>query len=187
MKQIIKNKGTGAGGSQTTKNGGNFEKKVSMIPYLLKHGYKKDTDCIFKETDNNNYYYTEQAAAIKFCKTFGVDLSHKPDGLMVITNNNMVITRVIVIEVKNQNRSGSVDQKLWSSFGIRFSYMEDFNMDVDYAFIVSPYLWEKCIDKPRKAMRHLKKFLKKYNIPIVSSINDDYQDELYEFINLLEG
>jgi len=59
MSTKIVNRGTGAGGRNTNINGKDFEKKISLIPYLMDNDFEK------KSLTKKNYYLELEVGNLK--------------------------------------------------------------------------------------------------------------------------
>lgn len=122
MSKIIKtkiiNKGTGAGGSKTTKNGNNFESKTDNHKLLInKYGsIKLNKKSVYVEYIRANKKITciKQQDFINYMKIkYNIMSYRKPDEAYIIEHDNKKI--LLILEKKNQNVNGSVDIKLWAS------------------------------------------------------------------------
>lgn len=116
----IINKRIYAEGAKTNINGLNFEEKTSIESYLISKKYNKK---ILNKNNKYNYYYElkEIDLTIIYFKKSGFkkyfeyvlnikNIYREPDeAFLIIKNNNY---HVKIIEKKNQNREGSVIEKL---------------------------------------------------------------------------
>jgi hypothetical protein len=101
----INNKGTGAGGANTTLNGSLFEERTSIENKLLENKFiRKEIDTKTKnkkgyyfEYIDNNYkiiYLTQSGFVSYFTKEFNIDskyLYRRPDEAFLILHNNYTL------------------------------------------------------------------------------------------------
>jgi len=91
------NKGKGAGGANTNKNGKNFEDYTNNEPILIDSGYEK---IVLNPKNKNDYYllktfedkkiiFTKQNAFKKYMKKlYNIDMVRTPDEAYIIDYNN---------------------------------------------------------------------------------------------------
>ena len=160
VKEIIHNRGTGAGGANTNHNGKLFEKKTCNEQRLLDMGYSKI------EFSNGNYFlsktfedktvvFSSQKAFRKYMKQkFNLEMIRDPDEAYIFHYNNG--RKVVkILEKKNQNISGSVEDKLWNGPSYQIEYESIFGKNGDkfevcYAYCVSSFLENKFVEGKRK-------------------------------------
>jgi len=95
------NKGTGAGGKNTNKNGLNFEKISDSIPKLLDDGFIRKELSTSKKSKNKFSFYLEKIVSNKtiifltknglkeYLKIFlNIDIFRQPDEAYLIKNND---------------------------------------------------------------------------------------------------
>lgn len=195
----IKNKGTGAGGANTNINGISFENKTSIENKLLennftkvimnnknKYGYYFE----YNDVENNNkiIYLTQNGFKLYFKKKHNINVYKQPDeAFIIISANNYNIK---ILEKKNQNVDGSVEDKLKTGYFNKREYEKmikkevedkkiDFNFTISYAFCISAFLQNK-----------FNSMLPKYNIikqiMLEDGINIFYGEEINYFNQLLE-
>lgn len=152
--ELLVNRGTGAGGANTTLSGNSFEDKTSNEPRLLSSGYVKKL-IPGKEKTKYGYYLekVEGERTIQYVTQNGLKLYmnhfHKKDicrevdeAYIIITNHSSNIM-VKILEKKNQNGGGSVEDKLM--LGHHFKFVEypgslGNGFTVDYAYCLAPFL-----------------------------------------------
>lgn len=138
----------GIGGSNTI-TGLIYEGKVDLTTYLSQQkGYDVSGNEVFYNGELVAYVFKKHGF-YKFLKENGVDwkciISRKllPDNcLYVIVNNTLY-----VIEVKNQNVGGSVDEKLQTCDFKRKQYIKllsQLNIEVEYVYILSQWFKQPC-------------------------------------------
>jgi hypothetical protein len=195
----IINRGTGAGGANTNKTGLKFEEKTCIENYLANKKYNK---ICMKETNKNCYYYkyediekkqqiiyfTKSGFKMYFREHFDISTYKEPDEAFLIIKDGKYHLKIL--EKKNQNVSGSVEEKLKTGDFIRQEYelmLNDSNkknkFQVSFAFCVSKYLQDKLTSNTPKYI-NMNKIMKKQNIEIFFGDNSDYHDKLYNWIIL---
>lgn len=193
MINAVKNKGTGAGGANTTINGTSFEVKIDNEQRL------KDKGFVQKLFKNGKGYYLEkedESKVIHFVKQRGLryyikefhekDIYRNPDEAYILTDKNTGKIDVKILEKKNQNKDGSVEDKLCLGYHFKFTeypYYLGEKFTVDYAFAISDFLKNKYIsDHPKwKLIRHAND---KNNIPVFFGDEESYYTKLDTWLNL---
>jgi hypothetical protein len=130
-REIIVNKGTGAGGANTNFYGKKFEDKTNNQNRLLEMGYIKNNYTKSKKINDFYLLKTFEDKTIVFVlqnglKTYmkykyNIDMFRCPDEAYIIeyTSGRKVIK---IIEKKEQNVEGSVETKLWSGPSLKREY-----------------------------------------------------------------
>jgi len=191
------NKGTGAGGANTNLNGIAFEKKTDNESRLLVNGFIHKS--IPKKEKTVYGYYLEKVdgnKTIHFMKQNGLKyyMSHfyqkklfreVDEAYIVIDNVTRHIT-VKILEKKNQNGSGSVEDKLLH--GHYFKFVEyprclGENFQVEYAFCISTFLQNLYMSDHIK-WKINRESNEKNKIPVLFGDDEDYYAKLDEWINL---
>jgi hypothetical protein len=120
---MTENKGTGAGGANTNKNGKKFEEKTSNRERLLEMGFIENVTqkynqrfvYLHKIMEEYSIVFVEQGDLQKYIKhNYNLDLFRNPDEAYIIEYNDG--RKVIkILEKKAQNVDGSVDKIMeWS-------------------------------------------------------------------------
>jgi len=190
--ELIVNKGTGAGGSNTNLNGKKFEDKTNNIPRLIENGYEK---IILNKKTKYGYYLTKtfedkkiifvsQSGLKDYIKhKYSIELFRCPDEAYIIEYNTG--KKVIkILEKKEQNVEGSVDTKLLAGPLFKEEYEEalEFNFNIEYAFCVSKFLQDKIMSLNKKYII-FNKLMKKHNITILSGDDETYFETVDLWIN----
>ena len=188
------NRGTGAGGSNTTKNGSAFEHHTDITNYLVtEQSFVKDTlkryNFYSKKCPNKTIYFVSQTGFKKLVeKLFGIPESNiyrKPDEAFIIIYDEPGTQHTIkILEKKNQNCSGSVDDKLHNGSRFRRIYGKMMGTDfhIEYAYCVSKFLQiQYCSDKPKSV--HHRQLDIDDNINVFFGESSNYFNELYEWVN----
>ena len=135
------NRGTGAGGSKTNHNGLQFENDTSLFTKLVNNKFSivKNKNENYLEYKNNNIetYYFQQNEFNKFIKkNYNIQIYKKPDEALIIKKDNTI--NIKIIEKKNQNVAGSVEDKLKTGAFNRREYELMFNACTHphYIFII---------------------------------------------------
>ena len=202
IKEII-NKGTGAGGCNTTINGGAFENKTSIEDKLLENKFekiimnKKNKYGYYfekKDKDNTLIYLTQGGFKLYCKKKFNVDIYRKPDEAFILIIKGTYYIKIL--EKKNQNVEGSVEDKLKTGAFNRREYEKMFNIvpteiidksfktchiNISYAFCVSKFLQNKFESKDYKYLV-MKEIMMEDNIHLFYGDDDNYFDKLFEWI-----
>lgn len=191
----IINKGTGAGGKNTNYYGKEFENKSDNQRRLLNNGYIKKE---FTDINNNKVYgyylsKTFEDKTIIFVlqnglKTYimtnyNIELFRCPDEAYIIEYNNG--DKILkILEKKEQNVEGSVENKLWAgpAFKDEYDYMLGSIFKVEYGFCVSNFLKNKLTSNKNKYII-LNKIFKKHNIVVLFGDDADYFERLDSWIN----
>ena len=190
-----KHRGTGAGGANTNKNGLRFEEKTSIEKYLVDKKYNKicmkgsNKKCYyykFDDKDKEIIYFTKGGFKMYFRENFDICTYKEPDeGYLIIKNDNYYLK---ILEKKNQNVSGSVEEKLKTGDFVRQEYelmindnSKKIKFDVSFAFCVSKYLQDKLTSDIPKYI-NINKIMKKQNIEIFYGEENYYFDKLYQWI-----
>ena len=165
---IDKNKGTGAGGANTTKTGMKFEHITDNEEFLLNKNFKKIMITkthyyLINKKDNVNILWFKQNSFVKYIKLkYNIDVYRNPDEAFIIekltnptdlsnndvkphclTNDKVIIK---IIEKKNQNVEGSVETKLYASPSLKREYQlmfKDTKYIIEYILCVNTFLFAK--------------------------------------------
>jgi hypothetical protein len=193
MSKII-NKGTGAGGAKTNYNGLNFEEKTSIENNLDKLKYVKKEIKINKSKgyyyqyikDNINIIYLKKNSfKLYFQKEFNIITYRQPDEAYLIKNDNKYILKIL--EKKNQNVEGSVEEKLKTGAFNRREYElminnTEYNFSVVYCFCVSKFLQNK-LESDNIKYKNIKKIMEEDKVGLLYGDDDNYIDKLCDWIN----
>lgn len=183
----LNNRGTGAGGSNTTRNGGNFEQKTDNEPLLLANGFvrcsidnKKGKYDYYLEKDN--VIFTKQGGLKSYIKLkYSKILFRKPDEAYIVLRNDKLVLKIV--EKKNQNGDGSVEDKLCNAG----YFVEEYKMcvgdmfDVEYAFCLSSFLQQKYTSNQQK-FETMREIHKRQGITIFFGDDEDYFTKLNAWI-----
>ena len=195
----ILNRGTGAGGKNTNKNGLTFEEKTSILPILTEMGFEKvkipnmsKIICYGKNISNTKfiYYASKKSFANLLCYVFqmsGDNLYKQPDEGFIIIENNTVIVKIM--EKKNQAVEGSVFEKFYTAVYVRDICYKKHLPDiakVEYAYCVNNWLKQKFnIDLPK--YNDLMKFYHDNNIQVFYGDDNNYFQNVVEWLTLTSG
>ena len=180
------NKGTCAGGSKTNKSGKTYEQKVDCTNYLIDNGFEllnnKKNIYLFKTINNLDILFFKQRELNKYLeKNFNKKIYRIPDQSILIKSKENK-PKLIIIEIKNQNVSGSVDDKLWAGIAIKNNYqiwLDEF--EIDYVFILSPFLFKLVIENKKK-YNGLAKIFEFNNIQIFNGDDINLDNNIYNII-----
>ena len=185
MPTKIVNRGTGAGGKNTNINGKDFEKKISLIPYLMDNDFEK------KSLTKKNYYLELEVGNLKMRyfqqnsfrqymkKMYSYKAIRIPDEVVILEKKNCKAT-LFVIEIKNQNVEGSVETKLWSPVLLRDEYRDELGdiFDIDYFMVVNNFYKNKFQDKENRRYQCLLKNYQKYDIKLFFGEEKNYPQKI---------
>ena len=188
---MTENKGTGAGGANTNKNGKKFEEKTSNRERLLEMGFIENVRqkgnprfvYLHKIMEEYSIVFVEQGYLKKYIKhNYNIDLFRNPDEAYIIEYNDG--RKVIkILEKKAQNVDGSVETKLWSGPSLKREYeivLEEL-FEVEYCFCVSEFLQKKILSNDKKYVI-LNTILQESNIPVLFGDDENYFDILDKWI-----
>jgi hypothetical protein len=194
---MIKNKGTNAGGAKTNHNGLAFEAKTCIENKLLENKFNK---IIMNPKTKNDYYFEIEYDNIKiiyltkhgfklYCKiNFNIDSYKEPDEAFIIYYKNKNIIDIKILEKKNQNMEGSVEDKLKTGDFTKKEYQKIFNKTkydytfiISYAFCVSKFLQNK-LESNYKKYINLKEILADDGTKIFYGEDENYFDLIYNWI-----
>jgi len=152
------NKGTGAGGANTTYFGKKFEERTSNRQRLLKLGYTEvgigiGTGSYLSKTfeDKTVDFVTQHELKTYIKFRYNIELFRRPDEAYII---KYISGRKVVkiLEKKEQRVEGSVETKLWAGSSLKREYElalgEEF--EVVYGFCVNEFLKQKLVSKKKK-------------------------------------
>jgi hypothetical protein len=186
VSQIKINKGTGAGGANTTLNGGAFENITSIESMLLSKNFTKK-----KFTTSSDYYmeknlsnpnirliYVKQFGLKTFMEEFYASSAiRKPDEAFICIekSNGKDKLTINILEKKYQSVEGSVDVKLWAGCALKREYelYYENKHTINYSFALSEYLINKINSEDIKWVI-LKKILKENDINVFNPADLDY-------------
>lgn len=192
---LVKNKGTGAGGAETNVSGLSFEALTSNEINLQNKGFSKVIMSKGKSTYylkfhfddlKVNIYYASKKGFTKLVKQlFDIYIFKEPDEAYIIHYLFDDTYDVRIIEKKNQNTSGSVEDKLLTGNTIRKIYQKLLprNCQVSYAFCISDYLKRNFTSDTTK-YRVIREIFKEENIPLFYGEDNDYFDMINKWIGI---
>jgi hypothetical protein len=193
-KQLIINKGTGAGGANTNYYGKKFEEKTNSQQKLLEMGYtknsftkkpKKANDYYLSKTfeDKTIVFVLQNGLKIYMKNKYNIVLFRWPDEAYIIeyTNGRKVIK---ILEKKEQNVEGSVETKLWSGPSLKREYelVLGAEFEVFYGFCVSEFLKNNLISNKKK-YTILNTIFKETNIAVLFGDDENYFETFDTWFN----
>ena len=171
------NRGTGAGGANTNLNGLSFEQLTDLITlFTIQESGKfhrtikfPGNDRVFEIAKQANFFkHMESEADPNVLRAHGCK---NPDEVII----DRVNRKIFIIEKKNQNRSGSVCEKIQSGpFKIQH-YQKTFpDWKVVYIYTLSSWFFDN--------MKPSIEYLRREGIPVFRGNSDTYKQELIDFI-----
>lgn len=194
MSQLIKlvNKGTGAGGANTNVSGLSFEKVTDNSERLIEMGFDK---VILNKNKHGHYltktfedriiyFFTKKALKFFVEDKFGFTLYREPDEAYFIDYKSGS-SKLLILEKKNQNVEGSVEDKILNGPSIKKQYEKMFDglIEIHYAYCLNPFLQKK-MNSGNPKYNHTKEILQEADIKIMYGKDDDYFDNLNTWIGL---
>jgi len=188
----MSNKGKGAGGANTNKNGKKFEDYTDNEPILIDKGYEK---IVLNPKNKNDYYllktfedkkiiFTKQNAFKKYMKKiYNIDMVRKPDEAYIIHyNNGKKILKIL--EKKTQSVSGSVEDKILCGVAYKREYelLLPNDFEIDYGFCLNKY-FKNIIESENIKYKVWNIILKENNIPLLFGDDEDYFKTLDIWLN----
>ena len=173
----IKNRGTGAGGSNTNKNGLSYEKKTDLDDMIMIISTNKDHQVIKFVGYDKCFMKTKQANFFKCMKDHtdsSVEKLHgckHPDECYI----DKEAKNIFIIEKKFQRGSGSNCEKLQTAPSKRDNYSETFpGFNIIYMYCLSDWFEANCKGEL--------KVLNDKNIPYFWGSSKTYKDDIINFI-----
>lgn len=177
------NRGHGAGGAGTNKNGLPYEAITDLTTHFTEVATDKtDKTCKqmqFHQHPNLTYTYCLQAQVLKMMQAKGyldteVATAHgckRPDECILDDEKNIIF----IIEKKFQEVNGSVCEKIQTGAFKLYHYKRLFPKHrVIYLYCLSDWFKTNCIAELE--------YLKNENIPVFYGNDEDYKDKLIQFI-----
>ena len=174
------NRGHGAGGAGTNKNGLPYEALTDLTTHFTEVTSDKTCKQIhFHQYPDFTYSYCLQAQVLKMMQAKGyldtaVPMAHgckRPDECIVDEKNNIVF----IIEKKFQEVNGSVCEKIQTGPFKLYHYKRLFpKLKVLYLYCLSDWFKTNCIAELE--------YLKSENIPVFYGNDEDYKNKLIQFI-----
>jgi len=188
---VIVNKGTGAGGSNTNYYGKKFEEKTNNQIRLINEGYiknsftKKAYDYYLSKTfeDKIIVFVLQNGLKMYMKNKYNIELFRCPDEAYIIEYNTG--KKVIkILEKKEQHVEGSVETKLWSAPSLKREYElilgDDF--EVYYCFCVSEFLKKKLTSNEKKYTT-LNTIFIETNIAVLFGDDENYFETFDKWFN----
>lgn len=189
----VHNRGTGAGGAETNRSGISFEEATNFSPILKEKGF---TDyplrgsrypCLYSYKHGYNCYFVRQYDLKRLLISLFPEVEKckqlpRPDEAMLLVSDVKVVLNVM--EKKNQNKAGSVAEKIKGGPITRDVYREEialcFNLggrylQVNFAYLLSDYLVNTYFQVRTREFS----LIKSYGITIFSMRNSS--DDIYDW------
>jgi len=177
------NKGTGAGGANTVKNGAAFETLTWNWDRLIFSGFIEEKYYLRKKIDNDReIIFLPQKSLPRYCnERFNVKLFRRPDEAYLFRNGNKYLLKIL--EKKAQNTEGSVDTKLCADEWFKEEYRECLGpqFTVEYAFCLSSWLQKEYTSDTGK-WPLMRKLHQRHGTTVLFGEDPDYFTKLAEWI-----
>ena len=175
----IPNKGTGAGGSNTNKNGLSYEELTDLDNRTTILEIDKYSSKIRFDKHEKQFIKTKQHNFFKYMITVGdidenIEKAHgckNPDECYI----DQELKKLFIIEKKFQQSPGSVCEKIQTPDFKLWQYSRTFpKYDIVYIYCLSDWFKSNC--KPEMEYLEFKK------IPVFWGNNQNYKDDIINFI-----
>ena len=175
-----KNRGTGAGGAKTNENGLPYEKLTDLSSHFVSSRKQDNFEYIkfseqgpeFINVNKSSLYKFMESKLEKNAEIVPASGCKSPDEAFI----NIELKKLVILEKKFQQTSGSVDEKPQTGVFKQFHYSELFpSYQVSYVYCLSD--WFK---KPEYTS--VLKYLKKNDIPVFWGSDENYKKDMIEFI-----
>jgi|TARA_Y100000389_G_scaffold105527_1_gene102426 hypothetical protein len=178
QKQYIKNKGTDAGGSNTTKNGRSYEELVELddrITIIKKYkfsniiNFDNSSKTFMKPYKKNLFKCMEKEIDSKVNKGHGCK---KPDECYIDEQSK----KIFIIEKKFQQCAGSCAEKIQTCDFKTWQYTRTFqgNYKIIYIYCLSDWFKTNCLSELE--------YLDIKNVPYFWGSSETYKDDIINFI-----
>ena len=186
-----------SGGKNTNINGLKFEKNTSIESKLLDNNFTK---IIMNSKNKCGYYYelindnnkiiylTQSGFKLYFKNYFNINIHKHPDEAFIIITDNEY--KIKILEKKNQNTDGSVEEKLKTGNFNKREYDKMINLQntntniiftIEYTFCISKFLQDK-FESNNIKYNIIKDIMLEDNIKIFYGENNNYLDIIYDWI-----
>ena len=179
---------------KTNINGLSFENRTSIENTLIEKKFKN----ILMNKNKYGYYYEHtndlrtiiylKQSGFKsyFKKQFNIDIYKQPDEAFIIFSNNKY--HIKILEKKNQNVEGSVEDKLKTGQFNRREYEKMFEktgikFNVSYAFCISKFLQDKLQSIESNKYNNIKEIMEEDKIKVFYGEDQNYFSLLFEWID----
>ena len=186
------NRGTGASGSNTNKKGKALERQLSLCNLLKYNKFNKFKYGLIYKDDDLKILYFEQGNFKKYLHSkYNInkkDFGKLPDMAIIIEKNNEIYVKIL--EVKNQNVSGTTDEKLMGAPVIRKAYEHKFKKynlcwHVDIIYILNDWFMKHLTKKnlnPGAWNKILNILADDYNVYFLNGQSDDYHKKIINWV-----
>ena len=177
MPTLKMNRGTGAGGTNTNKNGLAYEVMTSLREHLnVIETVNTKRLSYEKYLINNREYIGLQKANLRRYLVSELnpqcERHLEPDEAFVCKD----IKKLYILEKKFQQCAGSADEKIQTALFKHEFYQEQYpEYDIHYAYVLNDWFQQ---NKYKPEMR----FLQKYGIRVFWSSDDDYVEQVKEWL-----
>ena len=192
-KDVVVNKGTGAGGASTNYYGKKFEEKTNNQSRLLYAGGYNITSFIKTKitysylsktfADKSIIFVLQTGLKMYMKHKYNIEIFRCPDEAYIIEYNTG--KKVIkIMEKKEQNVSGSVETKLWASPALKREYelVLGPEFEVHYCLCINLYLQKLFVSDSKKFII-LNAILNENNIAVLFGDDENYFETVDTWIN----
>jgi hypothetical protein len=181
----IINKGTGAGGANTNKNGLSYEEITNLSTNYVEVGIVNNgkTKCKSIKFDSyDNVYISGNKSQLHSYMNFINEKNNtiipaagckEPDEYYIDNNTK----QLFIIEKKNQNGNGSVDEKLQTCVFKKLHYSKLFpNYKIHYIYCLAEWF-------NRDEYKSVRDYINDNEIPLFWGSDVDYKTKIIKYIN----
>lgn len=179
--------------SRNTSTGLKFEIKTSIEKKLKTEQFRKRIInnskygyyYIYTNNTKTILYMTQNGFKLYFKHYFDINIYRCPDEIFVIIDNLTNEYTFKILEKKNQNVDGTVEDKLKNGNFNRREYKKmlnslDFPINVEYAFCVSKFLQSK-LESNNIKYKNIKEIMKEDNIKIFFGDSENYIEDVFNW------
>ena len=197
VEETVVNRGSGAGGANTNKNGKAYEESTCFEKLICDEEWEKKI--LDKKTKYGHYWVKitdtcrivkiSQGGLKKFVEKFYPGQTRCPifrcpdEAYFIIPHDQSKRTILKILEKKSQHRKGSVDTKILAAPGFIKEYEKVFlhKLDIQYAFNLNSW-WKHEFEQKKDKWDIALENLHEINVPIFFGEDKNYKQMLNDWI-----